>query len=109
MAFQLTLVGRLRTMAGLVTVAVLGVAGYTGFAYYEASVDQRLSTTRAVVGQSLAIAKKYHDEETSGKLPAAGRGPRRPPRSWRYATRARNTSGSTTWCRAWSRTRSSRT
>ena len=66
MSFQLTLVGRLRAMAGLITIAVVGVAGYTGFAYYQASVDQRLSTTRAVVGQSSAIAKKYHDEETSG-------------------------------------------
>jgi methyl-accepting chemotaxis protein len=71
MAIQFTLVGRLRAMAGAVTLAVVGVAGYTGLAYYQASVDQRLSTTRAVVDQSLAIAKKYHDEETSGKLPAA--------------------------------------
>ncbi|NRF67860.1 cache domain-containing protein [Aquincola sp. S2] len=58
-------------MAGLVTVAVLSVATYTGYAYYNASVDQRLSTTRAVVEQSQAIAKKFHEEEKAGKLPAA--------------------------------------
>ena len=58
MTFQLTLVGRLRAMAGLVTIAVVGVASYTGFAYYQASIDQRLSTTRAVVVHSkIAITK----------------------------------------------------
>ncbi|WP_284616361.1 methyl-accepting chemotaxis protein [Aquabacterium humicola] len=70
MALNLSIVGRLRVMAGLITVAVLSVAAYTGYAYYDASVDQRLSTTRAVVGQSQAIAQKYHDEEKAGKLSA---------------------------------------
>ena len=71
MALNLSIVARLRLMASTVTVVVLAVSAYTGYSYYQISVDQRLSTTRSVVDQSLAIARKYNDEEKAGKLPAA--------------------------------------
>src|SRR6218665_1475790 len=64
----LSLTMRLRLMALTMTVAMLGVAAYAALSYYDASIEQRLSTTRAVVEQSIAIAKKYNDEEKAGKL-----------------------------------------
>ncbi|WP_395704192.1 methyl-accepting chemotaxis protein [Aquabacterium sp.] len=71
MSKAVSLVARLRWMAGLITVVVLAGAAYTGYSFYQASLDQRLSTTRAVVEQSLAIARKYNDEEKAGRLPTA--------------------------------------
>jgi methyl-accepting chemotaxis protein len=57
-------------MAGVVTLAVLGLAAYTAADFYQASLEQRLVTTRAVVQQSTQIAQKYHDLEKGGQLKA---------------------------------------
>jgi len=67
----LSLTMRLRLMALTMTVAMLGVAAYAALSYYNASIEQRLSTTRAVVEQSIAIAKKYNEEEKAGRLKTA--------------------------------------
>ena len=66
-----SLLARLRLMALMVTLAMLGVSAYTALAFYSASVDQRLSTTRAVVAQASAIAQKLHDQEKAGSLSRA--------------------------------------
>jgi methyl-accepting chemotaxis protein len=71
MPHTFSLINRLRMMAASVTLAVLGVAAYTGYSYYNASLDQRLAATRAVVQQSVAIAAKMQDEEKAGRLSAA--------------------------------------
>jgi methyl-accepting chemotaxis protein len=71
MARPLSLIARLRVMALSITAAVVGVAVYTGVAYYHASVDQRLSATRAVVEQSLTIARRYQEQSAAGQLGAA--------------------------------------
>ncbi|KQW00447.1 methyl-accepting chemotaxis protein [Rhizobacter sp. Root1221] len=68
---QLSFSIRLRLMAVALTAAMLGVAAYTAVSYYNASIEQRLSTTRAVVQQSMAIAEKLHAEEKAGKLTTA--------------------------------------
>ena len=68
---NLSLTSRLRLLAVFMTVAMLAVAAFTAVSYYNASVDQRLSTTRAVVHQSIAIAEKYAAEEKAGKLSLA--------------------------------------
>jgi methyl-accepting chemotaxis protein len=67
----LSLTNRLRLMALFVTLAILGLAAYNGMAFYQAALDTRLSATRAVVEQSLAIAQRYQAQEKSGQLPAA--------------------------------------
>ncbi len=66
-----SLSARLYWLAALVTVAVLAVAAHTGRAFHNASLDQRLSTTRMVVQQATAIAQRYHDQEKAGQLTAA--------------------------------------
>jgi len=71
MKLTLTLAARLRWMATAASLAVLGTATYTAFAFYDATLDQRLATTRAVVQQSMALATKYHDQEKAGQLATA--------------------------------------
>ncbi|HEV8692158.1 MAG TPA: cache domain-containing protein, partial [Ideonella sp.] len=66
-----SLSARLYAMAAVVAVAVLAMAVNTGRAFHDASLDQRLSTTRMVVQQALAIAQRYQDQEKAGQLPAA--------------------------------------
>lgn len=58
-------------MALGITLSLFGVGLYGALVYYNASIDMRLSTTRAVVQQSIAIAQKLHDDERAGRLSAA--------------------------------------
>src|SRR5437867_11907842 len=67
----LSLTARLRLMALFVTLAILGLAVYTGYAFHGTALDMRLSATRAVVEQSVSIAQRYHDLEKSGQLRTA--------------------------------------
>ena len=67
----LSLTARLRLMALFVTLAILGLAVYTGYAFHGTALDMRLSATRAVVQQSVGIAQRYHDLEKSGQLSTA--------------------------------------
>jgi methyl-accepting chemotaxis protein len=67
----LSLTARLRLMALFVTLAILGLAVYTGYSFHGTALDMRLSATRAVVQQSVGIAQRYHDLEKSGQLSTA--------------------------------------
>jgi methyl-accepting chemotaxis protein len=66
-----SLSARLYLMATVVTIAVLAVAAHTGRSFHDASLDQRLSTTRMVVQQAMAIAQRYQEQEKSGQLSTA--------------------------------------
>ena len=68
MQFALSLTARLRLVALFVTLAIFGLAIYMGYAFHAAALDMRLSATRAVVQQSMAIAQRYHDQEKGGQL-----------------------------------------
>ena len=65
---SLTVSSRLRLTALAVTLLMSGIAAYTGWAFFNASIDQRLATTRSFVGQGVAIAQKYADAARSGQL-----------------------------------------
>ena len=67
----LSLTTRLRLMALMLTLAMLGLAAYTALAFYESSISQRLNTTRAVVTQALGTVQKYQAEATAGKISEA--------------------------------------
>jgi len=70
-AAALSMCTRLRLMALVLMVALLATSAYTAITYYHASTDQRLSTTRAVVQQSIAIVQKLHDQEKAGQISTA--------------------------------------
>jgi methyl-accepting chemotaxis protein len=67
----LSLCTRLRLMALGLMVALMATAGYTALSYYDAAIDHRLSTTRAVVQQSMATLQKLNDAEKAGTLTTA--------------------------------------
>ena len=58
-------------MAALITLAMILLSALTAWRFYDATLDQRLATTRMVVNQSIDILKKYYQLETSGQLPRA--------------------------------------
>ncbi|WP_157119438.1 cache domain-containing protein, partial [Azohydromonas lata] len=64
----LSLAARLRLMALAVTLALLGLSAYTGFAFHASALEMRLSATRAVVQQSLTIAQHWQSQEAAGSL-----------------------------------------
>jgi methyl-accepting chemotaxis protein len=68
MTRSLSLSARLRLMAAGVTLLTLLLAAWTGYAFYAASIDQRLATTRNFVQQSVAIAQKYADAAKAGQM-----------------------------------------
>ena len=67
----LSIAARLRLMALAVTLALLALAGYTGFAFHDSALEMRLGATRAVVQQSLAIAQRWQAQEAGGQLTRA--------------------------------------
>jgi len=67
----LSIASRLRLMALAVTLALLALAGYTGIAFHDSALEMRLSATRAVVAQSLAIAQRWQAQEAGGQLTRA--------------------------------------
>src|SRR5262249_49396856 len=62
---------RLRLMATGVTLLMLLLAAWNGFAFYNATIDQRLATTRNFVQQSLATVQKYADAAKAGQMSEA--------------------------------------
>jgi methyl-accepting chemotaxis protein len=68
---NLSLTARLYTLAAAAAVAVIALAVHSGMAFHDASLDQRLSTTRTVVQQAVAIAQRYQEQEKSGQLSTA--------------------------------------
>jgi methyl-accepting chemotaxis protein len=68
MGKTVSVAARLRWMAAGVTLMTLGLAAWTGFAFYQSTLEQRLATTRNVVQQSVAIAQKYADAARAGQM-----------------------------------------
>jgi len=64
----LSVAARLRWMAAGVTLLLLLLAAWTGRAFYDATIDQRLATTRNFVQQSIGIAQKYADAAKAGQM-----------------------------------------
>ncbi|ODV06239.1 MAG: hypothetical protein ABT20_12990, partial [Rubrivivax sp. SCN 70-15] len=58
-------------MAVLVTVAMVGMSALSAWRFDTASLEQRLGTTRAVVQQAIGILDKYHQLESTGRMPLA--------------------------------------
>ena len=65
---SLSVAARLRLMAAGVTLMTLLLAGWTGLAFYNSTIDQRLATTRNFVQQSVAIAQKHADAAKAGQM-----------------------------------------
>jgi methyl-accepting chemotaxis protein len=70
-ANPISITTRLKLMAVLVTLAVIGMSGLGAWRFYTASLEQRLGTTRAVVNQSIGILQKYQQLAAAGQLPLA--------------------------------------
>ena len=68
MGKTVSVAARLRWMAAGVTLMTLGLAAWTGFAFYQSTLEQRLATTRNVVQQSVGIAQKYADAAHAGQM-----------------------------------------
>jgi methyl-accepting chemotaxis protein len=66
---ELSVSARLRLMALATLLLAVMLSAYTGYAFYAASLDQRLATTRNFVAQSIAIARRNAD--AAGSDPAA--------------------------------------
>jgi methyl-accepting chemotaxis protein len=68
-AFSLT--AKLRMLAIAFAATMLLTSSYTAWNFYNTALDQRLSTARTVVEQSVAIARKYQAEADAGRLTIA--------------------------------------
>ncbi len=70
-ARPLTLSARLYLMAALVALAIIGLVAQSSWTFYAATLEQRMTTTRSVVKQSMAIAEKFQRQELAGQLDRA--------------------------------------
>jgi methyl-accepting chemotaxis protein len=65
----ISLVGGLRLLAAMITLPIVGLTAYSAWSFYHTTLEQRLATTRTIVGQSLAILDRYHQLEAAGQMP----------------------------------------